>query len=86
MHELQHRKGSNTRDRILDVAEAAILEKGFAATSIDELIVRVFATWWQSIDCRMVYWLADFAFNSDGFGPGGYRPSRTSISLSSCMW
>jgi AcrR family transcriptional regulator len=28
MHELQHRKGSNTRDRILDVAEAAILEKG----------------------------------------------------------
>jgi AcrR family transcriptional regulator len=36
-----------TRDRILDVAEAAILEKGFAATSIDELIVRVFATWWH---------------------------------------
>ena len=41
MHELQHRKGSNTRDRILDVAEAAILEKGFAATSIDELIATV---------------------------------------------
>jgi TetR/AcrR family transcriptional repressor of nem operon len=41
MHELQHRKGSNTRDRILDVAEAAILEKGFAATSIDELIAQV---------------------------------------------
>ncbi len=41
MHELQHRKGSNTRDRILDVAEAAILEKGFAATSIDELIAAV---------------------------------------------
>jgi TetR/AcrR family transcriptional repressor of nem operon len=37
MHKLQHRKGSDTRDRILDVAEAAILEKGFAATSIDEL-------------------------------------------------
>ena len=41
MHELQHRKGSDTRDRILDVAEAAILEKGFAATSIDELIAAV---------------------------------------------
>ena len=41
MHELQHRKGSNTRDRILDVAEAAILEKGFAATSIDELTAAV---------------------------------------------
>jgi len=41
MYELQHRKGSNTRDRILDVAEAAILEKGFAATSIDELIAAV---------------------------------------------
>jgi hypothetical protein len=25
MYELQHRKGSHTRDRILDVAEAAIL-------------------------------------------------------------
>ena len=41
MHELQHHKGRNTRDRILDVAEAAILEKGFAATSIDELIAAV---------------------------------------------
>jgi TetR/AcrR family transcriptional repressor of nem operon len=41
MHELQHRKGSNTRNRILDVAEAAILERGFAATSIDELIAAV---------------------------------------------
>jgi TetR/AcrR family transcriptional repressor of nem operon len=41
MYELQHRKGSNTRDRLLDVAEAAILEKGFAATSIDELIAAV---------------------------------------------
>jgi AcrR family transcriptional regulator len=41
MQELQHRKGSNTRDRILDAAEAAILEKGFAATSIDELIAAV---------------------------------------------
>lgn len=29
----------NTRNTILDVAEKAILEKGFAATSIDEIIV-----------------------------------------------
>jgi len=35
------RKGSDTRERILDVAEAAILEKGFAATSIEELIAAV---------------------------------------------
>jgi TetR/AcrR family transcriptional regulator, transcriptional repressor for nem operon len=35
------RKGSNTRERILDVAEAAVLEKGFAATSIEELIAAV---------------------------------------------
>jgi len=41
MQELQHRKGSVTRDRILDVAEAAILEKGFAATSIEEMIAAV---------------------------------------------
>ena len=41
MQELQRRKGSQTRDRILDAAEAAILEKGFAATSIDELIAVV---------------------------------------------
>src|SRR5262245_45185264 len=41
MQELQHRKGSHTRDRILDAAEAAILEKGFAGTSIDELIAAV---------------------------------------------
>jgi TetR/AcrR family transcriptional regulator, transcriptional repressor for nem operon len=41
MQELSQRKGGNTRDRILDAAEAAILEKGFAATSIDELIAAV---------------------------------------------
>src|SRR5262245_42166520 len=35
------RKGSDTRERILDVAEAAVLEKGFAATSIEELIAAV---------------------------------------------
>ena len=31
-------KGSATRNRILDVTEAAVLEKGFSATSIDEVI------------------------------------------------
>ncbi len=31
-------KGEATRQRILDAAQAAILEKGFSATSIDELI------------------------------------------------
>jgi TetR/AcrR family transcriptional repressor of nem operon len=32
------RKGEETRARILDVAEAAVLVKGFGGTSIDELI------------------------------------------------
>lgn len=31
----------DTRERLLDCAEAAVLEKGFAATSIDELIAGV---------------------------------------------
>lgn len=31
-------KGAQTRERLLDIAEAAILEKGFSGTSIDELI------------------------------------------------
>ncbi len=35
------RRGSDTRDRILEIAEAAVLAKGFAATSIDELIAAV---------------------------------------------
>ena len=35
------RKGENTRERVMDVAEAAILTKGFAATSIDEIIAEV---------------------------------------------
>jgi AcrR family transcriptional regulator len=35
------RKGSGTSERILDVAEAAVLEKGFAATSIEEVIAAV---------------------------------------------
>lgn len=38
MTETAPRKGSDTRERILDLAEAAVLEKGFAATSIDELV------------------------------------------------
>jgi TetR/AcrR family transcriptional regulator, transcriptional repressor for nem operon len=35
------RKGPETRERILAVAEAAVLAKGFASTSIEELIVAV---------------------------------------------
>lgn len=31
-------KGETTRDRILAIAEAAVLEKGFGATSIEEII------------------------------------------------
>src|SRR5262245_37204615 len=31
-------KGGSARERLLALAEAAVLEKGFAATSIDELI------------------------------------------------
>lgn len=32
------RKGEATRERILSIAETAVLEKGFGATSIDEII------------------------------------------------
>lgn len=32
------RKGEQTRERILDIAEANILQKGFGATSIEEII------------------------------------------------
>jgi TetR/AcrR family transcriptional repressor of nem operon len=35
------RRGSDTRESILDHAEAAVLEKGFAGTSIEELIAAV---------------------------------------------
>lgn len=35
------RKGGDTRERILDVAEAAVLDKGFAGTSIEEVIAAV---------------------------------------------
>lgn len=31
-------KGMRTRDRILDIAASSVLEKGFGATSIDELV------------------------------------------------
>lgn len=32
-------KGEQTRERVLDLAEAAVLRKGFGATTIDELII-----------------------------------------------
>jgi AcrR family transcriptional regulator len=41
MQEIQPRRGSETRERILELAEASVLAKGFAATSIDELIAGV---------------------------------------------
>lgn len=40
-HESAPRKGSDTRERLLAHAEAAVLAKGFAATSIDEIIAAV---------------------------------------------
>jgi TetR/AcrR family transcriptional repressor of nem operon len=41
MLETAQRKGSDTRERLLAAAESAVLAKGFAATSIDELIAAV---------------------------------------------
>lgn len=41
MQDQQPRRGGDTRDRLLDAAESAVLEKGFAGTSIDELIAAV---------------------------------------------
>jgi TetR/AcrR family transcriptional regulator, transcriptional repressor for nem operon len=41
MQDAQGRKGGDTRERILDAAESAVLDKGFAATSIEELIAAV---------------------------------------------
>ena len=32
------RKGEETREKLMDIAEASVLSKGFAATSIDEII------------------------------------------------
>jgi AcrR family transcriptional regulator len=41
MLETPSRKSSDTRERLLALAEQAVLAKGFAATSIEELIVAV---------------------------------------------
>lgn len=41
MDEVKERKPGDTRERIMDVAEEAVLDKGFAATSIEELITAV---------------------------------------------
>jgi TetR/AcrR family transcriptional regulator, transcriptional repressor for nem operon len=41
LQELPQRKGGDKRELILDAAESAVLEKGFASTSIDELIAAV---------------------------------------------
>jgi TetR/AcrR family transcriptional repressor of nem operon len=38
------RKGAATRERILEIAEAAVLAKGFGATSIDEVIAEACIT------------------------------------------
>jgi TetR/AcrR family transcriptional repressor of nem operon len=37
----KQRKGGDTRERLLEAAEVSVLEKGFAATSIEELIAAV---------------------------------------------
>jgi TetR/AcrR family transcriptional repressor of nem operon len=41
MLEKSRRKGDDTRERILAVAEASVLAKGFSATSIEEIIAEV---------------------------------------------
>jgi TetR/AcrR family transcriptional regulator, transcriptional repressor for nem operon len=41
MDAVTQRRGGDTRERILAAAEAAVLDKGFAGTSIDELIAAV---------------------------------------------
>jgi len=41
MLETTQRRGNDTRDRILEIAETAVLAKGFAGTSIEELIAAV---------------------------------------------
>ena len=41
MNEMQPKRGADTRERLLEVAERAVLAKGFAATSIEELIAAV---------------------------------------------
>lgn len=41
MDVMTSRRGGDTRERLLNAAETAVLEKGFAATSIEELIAAV---------------------------------------------
>ncbi len=41
MPEPKRKTERDTKERLMDAAEAAILDKGFAATSIEELIVEV---------------------------------------------
>lgn len=41
MLEKSRRKGDDTRERILTVAESSVLSKGFSATSIEEIIAEV---------------------------------------------
>jgi len=41
MDETQSRKGSDTRERILDAAESSVIDNGFGATSIDGMIATV---------------------------------------------
>jgi AcrR family transcriptional regulator len=41
---MAHRRGSDARELLLEAAESAVLAKGFAATSIDELIAAVGVT------------------------------------------
>jgi len=41
MNQVLTKRGGDTREKLLEVAEQAVLEKGFAATSIDELISAV---------------------------------------------
>jgi AcrR family transcriptional regulator len=39
MFDVRTRPSGGTRDRLLELAESAVLDKGFTATSIDELVV-----------------------------------------------
>jgi len=41
MAEPERKRGADTRERLLDAAEMSILDKGFATTSIEELIAKV---------------------------------------------
>ncbi|MBT7758000.1 MAG: TetR/AcrR family transcriptional regulator, partial [Rhodospirillaceae bacterium] len=41
MSDVLPRRGAETRENLMAAAETAVLQKGFAATSIDELIAAV---------------------------------------------